>query len=426
MLPLQWTLPWQVRPAEVSSRIPTLREGVSSGLLSPAIPERLSEGLLADSELPRPLLDCQGVSGDQVGHFVEPRVMLDDLHPFRPADMRSLGLGPSHACLPPLRSASALLLGEPAEDEQQQLSRAAIDAVGPLFVDRMDLDPLAPDRRNSMEVWAPPSRVSRSKAQMSKILKRPALLSRIHALQVVPLLALPAGELRLPEPVAERYAQGERQWVTTLAHALKLGMQLEMHVDEREIDHFWWYVSRRRARRWFWPTTTHCQAARDISPASPSACRRWPVSPAAILTTAPASAPATAASCSSGTSATTGCWTSDWCCRRWRCWPRAAASTSTPAMSQRERFDSVVESVLYERLRASGITRPRDGRENVLRDPSSRGIVQMDLSWPERRLMVLLDGREFHVATANQVLTDEDKRNHAIAAGVAGTGVHGV
>src|SRR5262249_26312198 len=56
-------------------------------------------------------------------------------------------------------------------------------------------------------------------------------------------------------------------------------------------------------------------------------------------------------------------------------------------------------------------------RENVLHDSSGRGILQMDLSWPDRRLLVLLDGREFHVATAEQVLTDEDKRNRAIAAG---------
>ncbi|HXM58807.1 MAG TPA: Zn-binding domain-containing protein, partial [Candidatus Dormibacteraeota bacterium] len=93
------------------------------------------------------------------------------------------------------------------------------------------------------------------------------------------------------------------------------------------------------------------------------------------------------------------------------------ATAPAPAMSQRELFDSVVESTLFERLRAEGLPRPSAGRDNVLRDASGMGILQMDLSWPDRRLLVLLDGREFHATTAEQVLTDEDKRNRAIAAG---------
>lgn len=92
-------------------------------------------------------------------------------------------------------------------------------------------------------------------------------------------------------------------------------------------------------------------------------------------------------------------------------------TAAAPAMSQRELFDSVVESSLFSRLRAEGLPRPRTGRDNVLRDASGLGILQMDLSWPERKLLVLLDGREFHAATAEQVLIDEDKRNRSIAAG---------
>ena len=224
-------------------------------------------------------------------------------------------------------------------------------------------------------------------------------------------------ELQLPDPVAERYAQGERRWVTTLAHALKLGMQLEMHVDEREIDHF--LVVREP------PTGPEVVLAYyDTLPGGTGyLARLFERLPevAAISRRHLAECPCERACYR--------CLMQFWNQRDHQLLDKrlvlpalamlaeGVTSVAAPAMSQQERFDSVVESVLFERLRDAGLPRPRAGRENVLRDPSGRGILQMDLSWPDRRLLALLDGREFHVATAHQVLTDEDKRNRAIAAG---------
>jgi hypothetical protein len=224
-------------------------------------------------------------------------------------------------------------------------------------------------------------------------------------------------ELRLPDPVAERFAEGESSWVTTLAYALKLGMQLEMQVDEREIGHF--TIVRRPATG---PELT--LAYYDTLPGGTGYLGRL----FDRLPEVAAVAHAHLAACS---------------CQRacYRClmqfWNQrdhplldkrlvlptlamlaeGAATAPAPSPSQRERFDSIVESDLFARLRELGMPRPRAGRENVLREPNGAGILQMDISWPDRRLMVLLDGREFHTTTADQVLTDEDRRNRAIAAG---------
>jgi very-short-patch-repair endonuclease len=94
-----------------------------------------------------------------------------------------------------------------------------------------------------------------------------------------------------------------------------------------------------------------------------------------------------------------------------------ATTRPQPAMSQREQFDSFVESELFQRLDRAGIDRPRFGRENILRAPSGQGIIQMDLSWAPEHLMVLIDGREFHSREGAQILADQDKRNEALAAG---------
>ena len=96
---------------------------------------------------------------------------------------------------------------------------------------------------------------------------------------------------------------------------------------------------------------------------------------------------------------------------------QSAATRPAPSMSQRERFDSFVEAELFERLEKAGLPRPRFGKENVLRDPTGRGILQMDLSWPVEKVVVLLDGRDFHATSVEQVLADQDKRNATVAAG---------
>src|SRR5262249_51974711 len=89
----------------------------------------------------------------------------------------------------------------------------------------------------------------------------------------------------------------------------------------------------------------------------------------------------------------------------------------TPAMSQREIFDSFVEAELHRRLIDAGIPAPSLGRENMLRATDGRGVLQMDLSWPTQHLLALIDGREFHARHVLQILADQDKRNAALAAG---------
>ncbi len=222
-------------------------------------------------------------------------------------------------------------------------------------------------------------------------------------------------EIALPPPVAEDYARGQRDWVVTLAHALKLGMELDMYVEQREIGHF--TILRQ-------PSTGPelSLAFYDTLPGGTGYLRRLferlgEVAAVAHrhLSTCPCER------------ACYRCLMQFWNQRdhalldKRLVLPTLASlaegmsTAPAPSISQRERFDSMVEAILFQRLRAAGLPRPRV--REVLRDPTGRGILQMDLSWPDRQLAVLVDGREFHTTTVDQVLADQDKRNQAIAAG---------
>ncbi len=222
-------------------------------------------------------------------------------------------------------------------------------------------------------------------------------------------------EIALPPPVAEEHVRGQAAWVVTLAHALKLGMELDMYVEQREIGHF--TILRQP------PTGPELSLAfYDTLPGGSGYLGRLFERFGEVA----AVAHHHLATCS---------------CERacYRClmqfWnqrdhglldkrlvlptlallAQGTSTTPAPSVSQRERFDSTVEAMLFQHLRGAGLPRPRV--REVLRDPNGQGILQMDLCWPDRELAVLIDGREFHATTVDQVLADQDKRNRAIAAG---------
>jgi ATP-dependent helicase YprA (DUF1998 family) len=222
-------------------------------------------------------------------------------------------------------------------------------------------------------------------------------------------------EIALPPPVAEEYARGQRAWVVTLAHALKLGMELDMYVEQREIGHF--TVLRRP------PTGPELSLAfHDTLPGGTGYLGRLFERFGEVA--AVAHHHLSICTCER---ACYRCLMQFWNQRDHALLDKrlvlptlallaeGVSTAPAPSISQRERFDSMVEAILFQRLRAAGMPRPRV--REVLRDPSGRGILQMDLCWPDRQLAVLIDGREFHTATVDQVLADQDKRNRAIAAG---------
>lgn len=224
-------------------------------------------------------------------------------------------------------------------------------------------------------------------------------------------------EIPLPGLISELYVAGDRSWLISLAYALKLGMQLDMHVDEREIAHFF--------------SVRYSPGAADVSlvyydtlPGGTGYLRR-------LFDRFPEVA-ARAYQHLKGHDCESACYR---CLKQF--WNQrdhalldkrlvlpslgmmasAATGREAPALSQSEQFDSVIESLVFTKLAEAGLPRPKVGRGNVLRDKTGRGILQMDLSWPDHNLVVLLDGREFHIASPSDVVADEDRRNAAIASG---------
>lgn len=224
-------------------------------------------------------------------------------------------------------------------------------------------------------------------------------------------------EIPMPQPVSAAYAAGQQAWVTTMAYALKLGIQREMFVGERELEHF---VAVRR------PSTGPevILTFFDTLPGGTGYLRRF----FANLPDIAAVAHRHLAECPCE-SACYRCLKQFWNQRDHELLDKrlvqpalgllaqGAVTEPRPALSLRERFDSIVESMLFDRLLAAGVARPSVGPNNVLRDRDSRAIIQMDLSWPTRNLVVLIDGREFHSATAEQVALDQRKRNALIGSG---------
>jgi len=227
-------------------------------------------------------------------------------------------------------------------------------------------------------------------------------------------------EIPLPLPIATEYLSGDYRWVVSMAQAIKLGLQLEMFVGPRSIGNF---VAIDRPLG-----AAEGAAARlifyDTLPGGSGYLRRLHERFPDIA--ARAHDHLTACECES---ACYRCLKEYWNQRehalldKQLILPTLAmmAQTATtrpqPALSQRERFDSFVEAELFRQLELAGIRRPEFGDKNILRAVDGRGIIQMDFSWSGERLLVLLDGREFHSMDSAQILADQDKRNEALAAG---------
>ena len=227
-------------------------------------------------------------------------------------------------------------------------------------------------------------------------------------------------EIPLPLPIAAEYVAGDRRWVVSMLQAIKLGMQLEMFIGQRDIETF--VVVDRAAR------SPDGAAARmvlyDTLPGGTGYLHQLQRRVSTII--ARAHRHLSECECEH---ACYRCLKEFWNQRDHALLDKQlilptlallaqdATTPSRPAMSQREIFDSFVEAELHRRLATAAIAAPRLGRENVLRSADGRGILQMDLSWPNERLLVLIDGREFHARDVAQVLADQDKRNEALAAG---------
>ena len=227
-------------------------------------------------------------------------------------------------------------------------------------------------------------------------------------------------EIPLPAPLAGEYVAGDRRWVTSMLQAIKLGMQLEMFIGQRDIESFATVDGTRSA-----PTGASARMVLfDTIPGGTGYLLQLQRRFAAIM--ARAHHHLVTCECEH---ACYRCLKDFWNQRdhalldKQLILPTLAllaqetTGDTKPAMSQREIFDSFVEAELHRLLLQAGVPAPRMGRDNVLRASDERGVLQMDLSWPDQHLLVLIDGREFHTREVAQVLADQDKRNEALAAG---------
>jgi hypothetical protein len=95
-----------------------------------------------------------------------------------------------------------------------------------------------------------------------------------------------------------------------------------------------------------------------------------------------------------------------------------AADTTThptPAPLEDVRFESFLEARFYKLLRVAGLPLPK--AQPIVRSADGRYIVRADFRYDDPPLVILVDGRAFHVGNAEQVVHDLQQRNEIELAG---------